>query len=1118
MARLPRRVLRYSATSGDVANMRRQIAENPEHGRPGSSLRGVLADALDETGKSGEAENLRNHPGQVVGYAHGGTNGANLYYQLGTHHFPMEMDPAVAHILINSSVSRAPLFIHSGTTNDGGDELYRAKGRDWLSERNRGTVFFSSGRIQYPLLLRHRATHGDPISSVVRVRGVGGNNLWVHPSYHHDPVTIGESGNEGVPFGVFVNGENHANFRTARARQNWIRNAGVTVSPSETTPTPDQKSRRYAKADRTRALAHDLVAGFPLEHALRHLANDPDNSDTLRQTALVALTGKRDGKVSPEGHPEALWALHDLLQDPEHNSSGKPHPLAKAYNWMSAADKIVLDRHTKQALVEAANDSKIGVPLAYHDEWNYTPEYHAQRAAMGLEKYNPDVNRSFHNHNVGIARGIKASIRQLAPVADDKLVDESIRRHAHRAAMVWRARHTADKTDESDALLPVADPAEGSHPAHHQEKASRYRKRNCIKMIQLTPRRYAEGFPLNDSGLPSEAIRYWIDPSGNTHATGNYAHHQWMMRTNGTDQDSALKSGWHKVGVLPSQKLVSSYGFAPLNARQRDAIGNLAIKHGVPEASQRVRGQLKELPVRLGRPARYAESEQHPVVTRPRGEYQLRLKHPKKRFVSLWAPEHGGYRHLGVMPYNPHQHGDYGSLPDSSEFERQQMRRTTGVPRRYAKLTIRPGEPLMGGADFMHEIRDETGNRVGHVWVSPMEGGTRLHVNHIGAMGHAANSLGPSAVRDLHRQLKAHYPAAQKITGTRISGARPNNTPVVKPMARPRTYAAPQRNDFIDALRRSRSKQMTALKAAAKQVAQRLGFTRTSAVNGLHDGPNGAQPGLVQALYGNATPEQVHSAAAWGALMSNSPGTAVFHVRPHGTDNLYRMRFQGSGLTLRAKLDRAGIRQRVLVPHKSGYDVVLPDPGGRLGPTISAFAQQNKVPLQVSRGFFKTVGDQDKAAARSQFRDTISGAERQQMARTGPKQMGRPPKQPIAPPGFDSFEDFKSHVLYLFRFGMKGTDIARHLNVTPRIIESLGLLVPRSDRPGRNKNPQRETTSPGLDPVQGIINRGVERGKKQTEIAQEMNVSPQAVNQRVGRPNPPIQSESSQLSRPKRRK
>lgn len=106
----------------------------------------------------------------------------------------------------------------------------------------------------------------------------------------------------------------------------------------------------------------------------------------------------------------------------------------------------------------------------------------------------------------------------------------------------------------------------------------------------------------------------------------------------------------------------------------------------------------------------------------------------------------------------------------------RQMRRLPHRVLRYARLTIQPGEPLMGGSDFMHEIHDESGTRVGHVWLSPMEGGNRIHINHIGAMGHEPNSLGLSAVRDLHRQLKALYPQAQKITGTRISGATQANT------------------------------------------------------------------------------------------------------------------------------------------------------------------------------------------------------------------------------------------------------------------------------------------------------------------------------------------------------
>lgn len=86
------------------------------------------------------------------------------------------------------------------------------------------------------------------------------------------------------------------------------------------------------------------------------------------------------------------------------------------------------------------------------------------------------------------------------------------------------------------------------------------------------------------------------------------------------------------------------------------------------------------------------------------------------------------------------------------------------------KLTVRPGESIMGGQDFIHELHDEQGQRVGHVWVTPRA--DSLHINHIGAAGHTPNATGLSNVRDVIGQLKGFYPDAKRLTGGRVSGRR----------------------------------------------------------------------------------------------------------------------------------------------------------------------------------------------------------------------------------------------------------------------------------------------------------------------------------------------------------
>lgn len=193
-------------------------------------------------------------------------------------------------------------------------------------------------------------------------------------------------------------------------------------------------------------------------------------------------------------------------------------------------------------------------------------------------------------------------------------------------------------------------------------------------------------------------------------------------------------------------------------------------------------------------------------------------------------------------------------------------------------------------------------------------------------------------------------------------------------------YAAPRR-DFLDALRRVRSTQTRALHQVAGRVARQLGLEPTDTVPALHDGPGGSVSGVAMATYGHARPEDLHAAASWLGLTGRWPGAAVFHVRPNGPDALYKFRATGSGHNLRDQLTRAGVTSRVLVPHKGGWDVLVPDPGRRLGRAVSALARQHGSPVEASSGVMKVMGSADDAAARAKFRGAIERSER--MARKG---------------------------------------------------------------------------------------------------------------------------------------
>jgi uncharacterized protein (TIGR02996 family) len=251
-----------------------------------------------------------------------------------------------------------------------------------------------------------------------------------------------------------------------------------------------------------------------------------------------------------------------------------------------------------------------------------------------------------------------------------------------------------------------------------------------------------------------------------------------------------------------------------------------------------------------------------------------------------------------------------------------------------------------------------------------------------------------------------------KQAGTNLKPRKPRTPPAAPPpvqpeppaqMSRPRKYQGgtkPARGDFIDALRRVRSHNMQALHTAARDVSRTLGMDPVDVRNALHDTPGGSTPGLAQAVYGPAGPEAVHRAAALYALLGNQPGAAVFHARVGGPDSLYRFRHEGSGLDLRHKLDRAGLTSRVLMPHDKGFDVLIPDPGNRLGPAVRQFAQQNRVVLQASPGHFHAIGDRDLSAARAKYRGAVQKSRHYAFKPVKPPGWRQVDWQPgMAPPG-----------------------------------------------------------------------------------------------------------------------
>lgn len=132
------------------------------------------------------------------------------------------------------------------------------------------------------------------------------------------------------------------------------------------------------------------------------------------------------------------------------------------------------------------------------------------------------------------------------------------------------------------------------------------------------------------------------------------------------------------------------------------------------------------------------------------------------------------------------------------------------------------------------------------------------------------------------------------------------------------------------------------------------------------------------AVFGQQDPHAVHYLASQIALTNQKknkgmlpPGVSVFHVRPEGPDSVYKFYQEGSGLDILEKMNRAGLTNRVLIPHHKGFNIVIPDKGSRQTKQIRGYQQTHGVPMQKSRGYLKSIGSPDASQARDQFRSGV---------------------------------------------------------------------------------------------------------------------------------------------------
>jgi hypothetical protein len=112
-------------------------------------------------------------------------------------------------------------------------------GRDWLDEHGMtGTIGNSMGPLRVPLLIPTSRSHGGPAlldQCIVKIKETRSDKvLYQHPKYHTGTFTVREIGPDetcgnqnlrqlGYTVAVDVDGQNHANFRSRKATERFVR-------------------------------------------------------------------------------------------------------------------------------------------------------------------------------------------------------------------------------------------------------------------------------------------------------------------------------------------------------------------------------------------------------------------------------------------------------------------------------------------------------------------------------------------------------------------------------------------------------------------------------------------------------------------------------------------------------------------------------------------------------------------------------------------------------------------------------------------------------------------------------------------------------------------------------
>jgi hypothetical protein len=241
-------------------------------------------------------------------------------------------------------------------------------------------------------------------------------------------------------------------------------------------------------------------------------------------------------------------------------------------------------------------------------------------------------------------------------------------------------------------------------------------------------------------------------------------------------------------------------------------------------------------------------------------------------------------------------------------------------------------------------------------------------------------------LQDDPNQHKLIYPGQEhyhsSVTDAKKRLPHPGEPPVHLGKMRLAQYDMPL--DFVSALSRAVSADQRTFADHLRHVLAQSGIQPHEVSPAVHDYGGAARASVLAAgSYKQGHQTFPHTGTAWAGLLGRQPGMLTFNGGAAGPDSVYRFAHPDAD-AVRTALDRAGVKNRVLVPQDKSFHVFVYDKGRRYREGVAQALTMLGVPAEEWRGTGTPIGGNTDDMGREQYRGVIN---RSEAAQAGPVQM-----------------------------------------------------------------------------------------------------------------------------------